>query len=109
MVEPVAMTTASKSSCSCSIVMSMPTAQPVTKVTPSADICANRRSSTSRAILNSGMPYRISPPIRPSRSYTVTAWPALASCWAAASPAGPDPMTATDRPVDSSAGRGVSP
>ena len=55
------------------------------------------------------MPYRISPPMRWSRSYTVTACPALASCCAAASPAGPEPITATDRPVDSSAGRGVSP
>ena len=31
---------------------------------------------------------------------TVTAWPARVSCWAAASPAGPEPMTATRRPDD---------
>ncbi len=32
-------------------------------------------------------------------SYTVTSWPARASCCAAASPAGPEPTTATRLPV----------
>ena len=41
----------------------------------------------------------MSPPRRSSRSKTVTSCPARVSCWAAASPAGPDPTTATRRPV----------
>ena len=42
-----------------------------------------------------GMPYMSSPPMRSARSKTVTSWPALLSWSAAASPAGPDPTTAT--------------
>ena len=38
-------------------------------------------------------------------SYTVTACPARASCCAHASPAGPEPITATFLPVRCSAGR----
>ena len=53
----------------------------------------------SFGILKSGMPYRSRPPRRSSRSKTVTAWPARVSCCAAASPAGPDPTTATALPV----------
>ncbi len=45
------------------------------------------------------MPNRRRPPGISARSNTVTLWPARASCWAAASPAGPDPTTATDFPV----------
>src|SRR3954467_6897394 len=41
------------------------------------------------------MPYRSRPPTRSARSNTVTSWPARVSCCAAASPAGPDPTTAT--------------
>ena len=37
--------------------------------------------------------------MRSARSYTVTAWPARVSCWAAASPAGPEPTMATRLPV----------
>src|SRR5215468_9992971 len=37
--------------------------------------------------------------IRSAFSNTTTAWPARASCWAAARPAGPEPTTATLRPV----------
>ncbi len=50
---------------------------------------------TSFSILNSGMPYRIRPPISSARSYTTTVCPARVSCWAAARPAGPEPTTAT--------------
>ena len=53
------------------------------------------------------MPYISRPPIRPARSYTVTAWPARLSWSAAARPAGPLPMTATVRPVRESGGLGV--
>ncbi len=37
--------------------------------------------------------------MRSSRSKTVTAWPTRLSCSAAASPAGPEPITATRFPV----------
>ena len=39
-------------------------------------------------------------------SNTVTSWPARASCWAAARPAGPEPTTATFLPVFFRAGLG---
>ena len=42
--------------------------------------------------------------MRSSRSYTVTPCPARVSCCATASPAGPEPITATDAPVSSSGG-----
>ena len=42
-----------------------------------------------------GMPYMSSPPARSSRSTTVTCAPCRASSHAAASPAGPEPTTAT--------------
>src|SRR6266568_653228 len=87
---------------------STPTAQLVTNSTRSARNCAKRRSMCRFSSLKSGMPYRISPPSSSSRSYTVTACPARASCCAAASPAGPEPTTATDRPEDSGAGCGVT-
>ena len=44
--------------------------------------------------------------MRSSRSYRVTAWPARASCCAAARPAGPEPTTATRLPVMCAAGSG---
>ena len=53
-----------------------------------------------------GMPYMSRPPRRSSRSNTVTGWPALLSCSAAARPAGPEPMTATFLPVRISGGSG---
>ncbi len=52
------------------------------------------------------MPYRISPPTRSSFSYTATVCPARVNCCAAASPVGPDPITATVRPESRSGGRG---
>merc|ERR1711988_251767 len=42
-----------------------------------------------------GTPYIIGPPIRSDLSYTVTVCPILLSSSAAASPAGPEPTTAT--------------
>ena len=45
--------------------------------------------------------------MRSARSNTTTLWPARVSCWAAASPAGPDPTTATARPLRSSHTTGV--
>ena len=60
------------------------------------------------SILNSGIPYRSSPPILSARSYTTTVCPARVSCWAAARPAGPEPITATVFPVMRSGGRGLT-
>ena len=86
----------------------MPTSMPVSKEIPSARIWSRRRSSTHFSSLNSGIPYRSRPPSRSARSYTTTWWPARASCWAAASPAGPEPTTATRLPVFTAAGRGTT-
>ncbi len=41
-------------------------------------------------------------------SNSTTSCPARASCWAQASPAGPEPTTATLRPVLRAGGRGVT-
>src|SRR6266508_2212301 len=79
-------------------VTSTPAAQPVTNSTPSAASCSRRLSMCSFSSLKSGMPYRIRPPSLSSRSYTVTACPARASCCAAARPAGPEPTMPTLRP-----------
>ena len=107
---PTASTTASKDARSVSTDRSPgfepPTSQPVTNRVPSSRSCASRRSRTFFSILNSGMPYRSRPPSRSSRSYTVTSWPARVSCCAAASPAGPEPTTATVLPDDTIACRG---
>lgn len=46
--------------------------------------------------------------MRSARSYTATVWPARVSCWAAARPAGPEPMTATVLPDRRSGGRGTT-
>ena len=47
--------------------------------------------------------------MRSARSKTVTVWPARVSCWAAASPAGPEPTTATVLPVATRGGCGRDP
>jgi len=54
------------------------------------------------------MPNRSSPPGSSARSYTATVCPALVSCCAAARPAGPEPTTATVRPVNQCGTCGVS-
>ncbi len=46
--------------------------------------------------------------MRSARSNTTTLWPARVSCWAAARPAGPEPMTATDFPVSFDGGIGTT-
>jgi hypothetical protein len=43
-----------------------------------------------------------------ARSYTATVCPARVSCWAAASPAGPEPTTATVLPDSRSGGIGMT-
>ena len=98
-VAPPASTSASKSACRSATGMSTPTSTPVRNFVPSALIWSSRRSMWRFSILNSGMPYRSRPPSRSARSNTVTSWPARVSCCAAARPAGPEPTTATLRPV----------
>ena len=53
------------------------------------------------------MPSLSRPPTCSSRSNTVTLWPLALSCCAAASPAGPEPTTATVFPVRLLGGFGV--
>ena len=106
-VAPQASTTASKSVRSWSTGRSTPTVVLVRNSVPSASIWAKRRSRWRFSILNSGIPYRIRPPIRSARSNTTTLCPALVSCWAAANPAGPEPATATRRPVFSAGTSGT--
>ena len=48
------------------------------------------------------------PPGSSSRSYTVTLWPRRLSRRAAARPAGPEPITATRRPVRLTGGWGLT-
>ncbi len=99
-VAPVARTTASKSAMSFSAGRFLPTSVLQTKVMPSASSSLMRRRTTcSLSSFMFGMPYMSSPPGRSARSKTVTVCPALLSCAAAESPAGPEPMTATFLPV----------
>ena len=88
--------------------MPVPASTPQRNSVPSARIWSSRRSRCRFSILNSGMPYRSRPPGASSRSKTVTACPALVSCWAAASPAGPEPTTATVRPDKAAGGSGTT-
>lgn len=81
------------------IVISLPTLTFVLKVIPSAARRETLLWTTSLESFIVGMPYCSSPPILSFLSNTVTVWPALFSWWAAANPAGPDPTTATFRPV----------
>ena len=105
-VAPAARTIASKDRRRYAAETSTPALTPVSKTTPSARIWSSRRSMTHFSSLKSGMPYRRSPPIRSDFSKTTTSWPLRASCWAAGSPAGPDPTTATRLPVENPAGSG---
>mmetsp|Transcript_9954 Transcript_9954/g.24532 ORF Transcript_9954/g.24532 Transcript_9954/m.24532 type:complete len:222 (-) Transcript_9954:255-920(-) len=75
-------------------------AEPTLNVMPSADIrSALRCTICCLSAFMLGTPYIIRPPTLHALSYTVTRCPALFSWSAAASPAGPDPMTATFLPV----------
>ncbi len=67
---------------------------------------AIRRSTTTFSSLNSGMPYRRMPPARAALSYTTTRNPIRLSVSATASPAGPDPITATRFSRRTAGGRG---
>jgi hypothetical protein len=74
---------------------------------PSSSSRATRRSIIHFSSLASGTPKRIRPPGASSRSNTVTRCPARFSSAGAAMPAGPEPTTATRRPLRSAGGRGV--
>mmetsp|Transcript_7566 Transcript_7566/g.11986 ORF Transcript_7566/g.11986 Transcript_7566/m.11986 type:complete len:208 (-) Transcript_7566:1561-2184(-) len=83
-------------------------AAPVLKVMPSAaSKSALRCTMPCLSAFMLGTPYIIKPPTRSALSYTVTKWPALLSWSAAASPAGPEPMTATFLPVRTAGGLGT--
>ena len=99
MVAPPERTKASNSFFNSSAVTSTPTLIPVLKTMPSASKTSSLLSITCFSILKSGMPYLSRPPTFSSLSKTVTKWPALFNCWAAARPAGPEPITAMDLPV----------
>src|SRR5215469_12359868 len=105
-VAPQAKTIAAYPARSSAAVTSRPASTQHRNSVPSASIWMRRRSRCLFSILNSGIPYRSRPPGASARSNTVTACPALVSCWAAASPAGPDPITATFRPAATAAGAG---
>jgi len=68
-------------------------------VTPSARIFSISAAMRLRGRRYSGMPNRIIPPASSDASSTVTAYPSSARSWAAESPAGPAPTTATLRPA----------
>ncbi|MCU0256282.1 MAG: hypothetical protein MUF60_06035 [Vicinamibacterales bacterium] len=80
---------------------------PVTKRTPESAISRTRRLTSRLSSFMFGMPYISSPPTRSARSKTVTVWPALLSCAAAARPAGPEPTMATRLPVRVAGGSGT--
>src|SRR5579864_1384242 len=101
-------TTASNPARSSAAVTSVPASTPERNRVPSARIWASRRSRCRFSSLNWGMPNRSRPPGASSRSKTVTACPALVSCWAAASPAGPEPITVTVRPDRTTGGLGTT-
>ena len=73
---------------------------------PSAFITSTLRSITHFSSFILGIPYISRPPTRSLRSNTVTEWPLLFSWSAAASPAGPEPTTATFLPVRMEGGFG---
>mmetsp|Transcript_89154 Transcript_89154/g.212878 ORF Transcript_89154/g.212878 Transcript_89154/m.212878 type:complete len:309 (+) Transcript_89154:971-1897(+) len=107
-VAPVAMITASFWLQRLPSVMSRPSSVLHLKVMPSCFRSVMRRSTFS--ILSSfmdGMPYIRRPPGRSALSMTSTRCPARFSCCATASPAGPDPMTQTRRPVRCRGGWGL--
>ena len=109
-VAPVQMTVASKSFSSSIGSTFSPTFALQMNLMPSFSMSSIRRSTTS--CLSSfmfGMPYISRPPGRSSRSSTVTVWPARLSCAAAASPAGPEPITTTFFPVRTVGATGHDP
>ena len=105
--EPIATTTASVAAASSSASTLTPTWAPYSNFTPSASSSSTRRSIIHFSSFASGTPNRISPPGASSRSWTVTVCPTWLSSAAAASPAGPEPMTAIERPVRCAGWRGT--
>ena len=71
----------------------------VSNLIPASSISLTRLSITDFSSFMFGIPYRRSPPTRSLLSKTVTSCPRLFRSWAAASPEGPLPTTATFFPV----------
>mmetsp|Transcript_28372 Transcript_28372/g.59276 ORF Transcript_28372/g.59276 Transcript_28372/m.59276 type:complete len:240 (-) Transcript_28372:5396-6115(-) len=107
-VDPTARRTAWYFPRSCSAVTCRPTSTPHTKSTPSAWSSSILRCTMRLSSFMLGIPYMSRPPGRASRSSTVTLWPIWLSSSAAARPAGPEPTTATSRPVRSLGIRGFT-
>mmetsp|Transcript_18873 Transcript_18873/g.47876 ORF Transcript_18873/g.47876 Transcript_18873/m.47876 type:complete len:327 (-) Transcript_18873:5192-6172(-) len=108
LVAPAASSSASWPDTSCVTGTFLPTCAFTTNWTPSAAMRSTRRCTTSvLSVFMLGTPYIMRPPMRSARSNTVTSWPILFSWSAAARPAGPEPTTATLRPVRTLGGRGV--
>mmetsp|Transcript_25909 Transcript_25909/g.86846 ORF Transcript_25909/g.86846 Transcript_25909/m.86846 type:complete len:270 (-) Transcript_25909:385-1194(-) len=103
-VEPTARSTASWPFRRSAADRSTPTSTLHLKAMPSASRRSSLRWTFSLASFMLGMPYMSKPPGFSSRSYTVTVCPRRLSMSAAASPAGPDPMTATVLPVRTAGG-----
>ena len=101
-------TTASKSASKIDAGVSTPMCWFTRNCTPSASICAMRRSMCDFSILKSGIPWRSNPPMRSDFSNTIASCPARANCCAAAKPAGPEPTTATRLPVLCFGGCGIT-
>mmetsp|Transcript_84330 Transcript_84330/g.217161 ORF Transcript_84330/g.217161 Transcript_84330/m.217161 type:complete len:280 (+) Transcript_84330:1007-1846(+) len=107
-VAPVATITASFCMHRSDIVTSLPTSVLYLNSIPSSwSSFSRRRTFPVLSSFIEGMPYMSRPPPRSARSMTLTKWPARFSCWAAARPAGPEPMIAMRRRVRSSGGCGL--
>mmetsp|Transcript_72577 Transcript_72577/g.168150 ORF Transcript_72577/g.168150 Transcript_72577/m.168150 type:complete len:227 (-) Transcript_72577:2070-2750(-) len=107
-VAPVASTTASLCLQSSPRPTSRPTSVLYLNSMPSFSRSCKRRITFS--VLSNfieGIPYMSSPPPRSARSITFTKCPARFNCCATARPAGPEPMTATRRPVRCNGGCGL--
>ena len=76
---------------------------------PSSSMSATRRATTSFSSFICGMPYMSRPPARSARSHMSTRQPRRASSQALASPAGPEPTTATRGAPSVGAGKRVGP
>ena len=81
-----------------------PTDVPVRISTPRAVTFRMSRSTSSLGSRNGGMPWRSIPPASGPPSNTVTPYPLRARKYAADSPAGPEPTTATVFPFRASGG-----
>ena len=87
----------------------MPNHERIVLKMPSSCKIFTRRSMTHFSSFIFGMPYIRRPPTRSALSYTVTLCPRILRRSAAASPEGPEPITATLCPFYCAAGTGLIP